>query len=42
MKGHATQNLVVDKMVADFDDQTVADRPICFFHLDDEIYNFGE
>jgi hypothetical protein len=42
VKGPATQSLVADKMTADFDDPTVADRPVCFFHLGDVIYNFGE
>jgi hypothetical protein len=36
------QNLVSDKMVADFDDGQARQTPQFFFHLGDVIYNFGE
>jgi hypothetical protein len=42
VKGPETQNLVADKLTADFTDPVVADRPSFFFHLGDVIYNFGE
>jgi hypothetical protein len=42
IKGPATQSLVADKMVADFDEADPADVPSFFFHLGDVIYNFGE
>jgi hypothetical protein len=41
-KGPESQNLVADKMTADFDDPIQADRPNFFFHLGDVIYSFGE
>jgi hypothetical protein len=41
-KGPATQSLVADKMVADFDEADPADVPSFFFHLGDVVYNFGE
>ena len=40
-RGPESQNLVADKMVADFTDDD-ADRPLFFFHLGDVIYSFGE
>ncbi len=40
-RGPESQNLVADKMVADFTDDE-ADRPLFFFHLGDVIYSFGE
>ena len=42
VKGPATQSLVADKMVSDFDEADPADVPSFFFHLGDVIYNFGE
>ncbi len=33
---------VIDKLVADFDENTPADVPQFFFHLGDIVYNFGE
>ena len=36
------QNLVTDKMLADFDDPQARATPQFFFHLGDVIYNFGE
>jgi len=42
VKGPATQSLVVDKMVADFDDPNAADHPAFCFHLGDVVYSFGE
>lgn len=41
-RGPDTQNLVADKLVNDFTDQSVKERPSFFFHLGDVIYNFGE
>ena len=41
-RGPDSQNLVADKMTADFDDPAPADRPQFFFHLGDVVYNFGE
>ena len=40
--GPATQSLVADKMVSDFDEANAADVPSFFFHLGDVVYNFGE
>lgn len=40
-RGPKDQNLVADKMVADFTDDE-ADKPLFFFHLGDVIYSFGE
>ena len=40
--GPATQSLVADKMVSDFNEANVADVPSFFFHLGDVIYYFGE
>jgi hypothetical protein len=42
VKGPATQSLVADKMVSDFDEADPADVPSFFFHLGDVVYNFGE
>jgi hypothetical protein len=41
-KGPATQSLVADKMVSDFNEADPADVPSFFFHLGDVIYDFGE
>ena len=40
-RGPESQNLVADKMAADFSDDE-AERPMFFFHLGDVIYSFGE
>ena len=40
-RGPETQNLVTDKMVADFSDDDKK-KPLFFFHLGDIIYSFGE
>ena len=40
--GPTTQNLVSDKMVADFDEANAADEPSFFYHLGDVVYYFGE
>jgi hypothetical protein len=40
--GPATQSLVADKMVTDFDESNAADIPSFFFHLGDVVYYFGE
>jgi len=40
--GPATQSLVADKMVTDFDEANTADIPSFFFHLGDMVYYFGE
>jgi Calcineurin-like phosphoesterase len=40
--GPATQSLVADKMVSDFDEVNPADVPSFFFHLGDVVYYFGE
>ncbi len=40
--GPDTQNLVSDKMVADFSDTNPADVPSFFYHLGDVVYYFGE
>ncbi len=42
VKGPATQSLVADKMVADFDDPLPQDRPAFLYHLGDVVYSFGE
>lgn len=41
-KGPETQNLVSDKMVADFNESNPADVPSFFYHLGDVVYYFGE
>jgi hypothetical protein len=41
-RGPTDQNLVADKLVSDFSDYDVEDRPLFFFHLGDVIYSFGE
>lgn len=41
-KGPETQNLVSDKMVADFHEANPADVPSFFYHLGDVVYYFGE
>ncbi len=41
-RGPETQNLVSDKMVADFDEANPADVPSFFYHLGDVVYYFGE
>ncbi|HTV83644.1 MAG TPA: metallophosphoesterase [Acidobacteriaceae bacterium] len=41
-KGPETQNLVSDKMVADFHEANLADVPSFFYHLGDVVYYFGE
>lgn len=40
--GPATQSLVADKMVTDFNESDAADIPSFFFHLGDVVYYFGE
>jgi hypothetical protein len=40
-RGPKDQNLVADKMVADFTDDDT-DKPLFLFHLGDVIYSFGE
>ena len=40
--GPATQSLVADKMVTDFNEANTADVPSFFFHLGDVVYYFGE
>jgi hypothetical protein len=40
--GPESQSLVADKMVQDFADPHVADRPAFLFHLGDIVYSFGE
>jgi hypothetical protein len=40
--GPATQSLVADKMVTDFNETIAADVPSFFFHLGDVVYYFGE
>jgi hypothetical protein len=42
VKGPATQSLVADKMVSDYDEQDKANVPRFLFHLGDVIYNFGQ
>jgi Calcineurin-like phosphoesterase len=42
VRGPKDQSLVADKMVSDFSDYDVEDRPLFFFHLGDVIYSFGE
>ncbi len=41
-RGPDSQNLVADKLVSDFQDEHVKERPSFFFHLGDVIYSFGE
>jgi hypothetical protein len=41
-RGPKDQSVVADKMVSDFSDYDVEDRPLFFFHLGDVIYSFGE
>lgn len=41
-KGPETQNLISDKMVADFHEANAADVPSFFYHLGDVVYYFGE
>jgi Calcineurin-like phosphoesterase len=41
-RGPTDQNLVADKLISDFSDYDVQDRPLFFFHLGDVIYSFGE
>lgn len=41
-KGPTTQNLVSDKMLADFSEANPADVPSFFYHLGDVVYYFGE
>jgi hypothetical protein len=40
--GPATQSLVADKMVTDFNETNTADVPSFLFHLGDVVYYFGE
>jgi Calcineurin-like phosphoesterase/Iron/zinc purple acid phosphatase-like protein C len=40
--GPATQSLVADKMVTDFNEANAADVPSFLFHLGDVVYYFGE
>ena len=40
--GPATQSLVADKMVSDFQEANAADVPSFLFHLGDIVYYFGE
>lgn len=42
VQGPTTQNLVSDKMVADFNEANAADVPSFFYHLGDVVYYFGE
>jgi Calcineurin-like phosphoesterase len=42
VKGPENQDLVADKMTADFDEEVAQNVPQFFFHLGDVIYNFGE
>ncbi|MBV8899525.1 MAG: metallophosphoesterase [Verrucomicrobia bacterium] len=42
VKGPHTQELVADKMVADFDERDPRDVPSFFYHLGDVVYSFGE
>lgn len=41
-KSPTTQNLVSDKMVADFSEANAGDVPSFFYHLGDVVYYFGE
>lgn len=41
-KSPTTQDLVSDKMVADFNEGNAADVPSFFYHLGDVVYYFGE
>ena len=40
--GPATQSLIADKMVTDFNEANAADEPSFLFHLGDIVYYFGE
>jgi hypothetical protein len=40
--GPATQSLLADKMVTDFNEANLADLPSFLFHLGDVVYYFGE
>ncbi|MBV8817304.1 MAG: metallophosphoesterase [Acidobacteriaceae bacterium] len=40
--GPASQSLVADKMVSDYEEANPADIPAFFFHLGDVVYYFGE
>jgi hypothetical protein len=40
--GPATQSLVADKMVTDFNEANAADVPSFFLHMGDIVYYFGE
>ena len=42
VRGPQDQELVADKMTADFDEEAAMNMPQFFFHLGDVIYNFGE
>ncbi len=42
VRGPRDQELVADKMTADFDEEAAMNMPQFFFHLGDVIYNFGE
>jgi hypothetical protein len=42
VRGLQNQELVADKMLADFDEEAPETVPQFFFHLGDVIYNFGE
>ena len=42
VKGPATQSLVADKMVSDFNEADPTAVPSFLFHLGDVVYNFGE
>ncbi len=41
-KGPTDQNLVADKLIADFDEAQDKDVPSFFYHLGDVVYSFGE
>jgi len=41
-RGPENQDLVADKMTADFEEEVPENIPRFFFHLGDVIYNFGE
>jgi hypothetical protein len=41
-KGPKDQNLVADKLVADFDETDPSGVPAFFYHLGDVVYSFGE
>lgn len=42
VRGPASQSLVADKMVADFNEADPASVPAFFYHLGDVVYSFGE